>query len=53
MKGYILGWFVWFSLAGIRDFCPALAALVGPIQNIYFLTIHYFTLFVPIARPAY
>ncbi len=24
-------------------FCPALAALVSPVQNIFFLTAHYFT----------
>jgi hypothetical protein len=29
----------WVHLAGTRDFCPSLAALVGPVQNIYFLTI--------------
>jgi hypothetical protein len=34
------------------DFCPALAAQVGPLQNIFFLTIHYFNLFVPIALQA-
>ncbi len=33
------------SRAGTRDFCPALAALVGPI-------VHYFTSLVPIAQPA-
>ncbi len=24
-----------------RDFCPALAALVGPVQHIFFFTVHY------------
>jgi hypothetical protein len=33
--------------AGTRDFCPALAALVSPVQNIFFLTVLYFTLFFP------
>ncbi len=27
-------------LSGTRDFCSALAALVGPEQNICFLTLH-------------
>jgi hypothetical protein len=41
--------------AGTRDFCPALAALVGTVQTIkyfFFLTIHYFNSFVPIAQQA-
>jgi hypothetical protein len=38
--------------AGTRDFCPALAALVGPVQNNFFLTIHYFNSFVPITQQA-
>jgi hypothetical protein len=25
---------------GTRYFCPALAALVGPVQNIFSLTVH-------------
>ncbi len=33
MKG-VLGWFV--GLVGVRDFCSAMAALVGPVQNIFF-----------------
>jgi hypothetical protein len=40
------------SCAGTRDICPALSALVDPVQNINFLTVHYFTSFVPIARQA-
>jgi hypothetical protein len=35
----------------IDHFCSALAALVGSVQNVFFLTIHYFKSFVPI-RPA-
>jgi hypothetical protein len=31
----------WASRAGTRDFCSALAALVGQVQNIYFLTVHF------------
>jgi hypothetical protein len=30
------------------DFCPALAGLVSQIQNIMFLTVHFFILFVTI-----
>jgi hypothetical protein len=29
--------------AGARDFFPALAALVSPIQNMFFLTTHFST----------
>jgi hypothetical protein len=28
--------------AGTRDFYPALAALISPVQHIFFLTVHYF-----------
>ncbi len=27
-------------VAGTRDFCSSLAALVEPVQNIFFLTVH-------------
>ncbi len=39
---------------GTRDFCTAVAALVGPVENIFFLSVrvHYFTSFVPIAQQA-
>jgi hypothetical protein len=41
MKG-VLPWLVrWACWAGTRDFCPTLAALVGPVQNIIFLIAHY------------
>ncbi len=33
-----------------KRFFSALAALVGPVQNIFFLTLHYFNSFVPIAQ---
>jgi hypothetical protein len=37
--------------AGTRDFCPSLAALKNPVQNIIFLTIHFFiNLLVTIAQ---
>jgi hypothetical protein len=47
-------WLVrWARGAGTRDFCPALAALVGPVQNIFVSPyLHFFTLFVPIAQQA-
>ncbi len=35
-----------------RDFLHALAALVGLVQNIFSLTVHYFTSCVPIAQEA-
>jgi hypothetical protein len=40
----------WACRAVTRDFCSALAALVGSVQNIVFLTVHYFNSFVPIAQ---
>jgi hypothetical protein len=40
----------WAFHAGTSDFCPGLVALVGPVQNIFFLTVHYDNLFVPIAQ---
>jgi hypothetical protein len=42
----------WACRAGTRDFCSALAALVGPVQNIFSLTVRY-TLSIPFPhRPA-
>jgi hypothetical protein len=42
MKG-VLPWLVrWACRAGTRYFCAALAALVGPMHNIFFLTVYYF-----------
>ncbi len=50
MKG-ALPWLAhWALLPGKIDFCPALAALVCPVQKIFFLAIHYFNSFVPIAQ---
>jgi hypothetical protein len=52
MKG-ALPWLVrWACWAGTRDFCPALAALVGQVQTIIFLTAHFFSSFVFIAQQA-
>jgi hypothetical protein len=49
----VIPWLVpWALPVGTRDFCPALAALVGPVQNIFFLSVHYFDSFVPIAQQA-
>jgi hypothetical protein len=53
---WVLPWLdPWALGAGTRDFCPALATLVGrrPSTNIvFFFTVHYFTSFVPIAQQA-
>ncbi len=52
IKG-VLPWLVpWACRASTRDFCSALAALVGPVQNIFFHTVHCFNAFVPIAQQA-
>jgi hypothetical protein len=50
----VLTWLVRWPCchAGTRAFCSVLAALVGPVQNIFFLTIHFFKTFVPIAQQA-
>ncbi len=46
----VLPWLIrWARRAGTIDFSPALAALISPVQNIIFLTVHFFTL-VPIAQ---
>jgi hypothetical protein len=50
MKG-ILPWMVrWARRASTVHFCPALAALVSPVQTITFLIAHFFALLVPIAQ---
>jgi hypothetical protein len=52
MKG-VLPWLVrWARRAGTRDFYPALAALVSPVQNVFFLTVHCLNLCVSIAQQA-
>jgi hypothetical protein len=48
--GSFLGCFVGLVVPVQSIFCPALAALVSPVQNIIFNTIHFFTLLVPIAQ---
>ncbi len=35
-----------------RDFCSALADLGGPVQNNFFLPVHYFNSFIPITLQA-
>jgi hypothetical protein len=42
----------WARRAGTRDFCSAFTALVGPVENIFFLAVHYFNYFVHIAQQA-
>ncbi len=43
-KGSFLSWLVcWVRCAGTRDFCPALVAVVGPVQNKFFLSVHSFS----------
>jgi hypothetical protein len=52
MKG-VFPWLVrWTCRPSTRDLRPALAALVGTVQYIFFLTVHYFNSFVPIAQQA-
>jgi hypothetical protein len=46
----LVGGFSWTRRVGTIDFCPALAALVSPEQNIIFLTANFSTLLVPIAQ---
>jgi hypothetical protein len=51
MKGVLPWLFRWaFCHADTRDFCSALAALIGPVQNIFFLTVHYFDSFCKLGR---
>jgi hypothetical protein len=49
----VLSWLVrWVCPAGTRDFDPALTSVVGPVQNIFFLTVQYFYSFVLITQQA-
>jgi hypothetical protein len=49
----VLPWLVhWACPARTRDFCSALAALEGPVQNIFILTVHNFVSFVLIDQQA-
>jgi hypothetical protein len=38
---------VWVCRVGTRDFCPALAALVSPVQNMFFFTVHFLNFWCP------
>jgi hypothetical protein len=51
MKRVLLWLVCWACHAHTGDFCPALAALVGPVKK-NFPIIHYFNSFVPIAQQA-
>ncbi len=42
----------WACSASTRKLCSALAALLGPVQNNFYLTVHYFNSFVPNAQQA-
>ncbi len=42
-KGVLSGLVRWSCRAVARAFCPALAALVGSVQNIFFLAVNFFT----------
>jgi hypothetical protein len=49
MKG-VLPWLVFCACHDDRrDFCSALAVLVGTVRNIFFFTAHYFDTYDPIA----
>jgi hypothetical protein len=50
MKGPFLGWLVGLVVPVPEILYPALAALVSPIQNIFFLTPHFSTLCIPVAQ---
>jgi hypothetical protein len=50
LTGVLSWWVHWAYRACTKDFCSALAALVGPVQNNFFLTVHYLNSFVPIAQ---
>ncbi len=52
IKG-VLSWLArWACRTSTRDFCSALAAIVGPVQNIFLITVLYFNAFVPSAQEA-
>jgi hypothetical protein len=49
MKG--VGWFIGLVMP-VQEIFSALATLAGPVQKFVFLTVHYFSYFVPIAQQA-
>ncbi len=48
-KGSFLGWSVGLVLP-LQKLLSCLGALVGPVQNIFFLAVDYFNSFVPVAK---
>ncbi len=42
----------WACRSGTRDFCSALAVLVGPVRNYFVPTVRYFNSLIPIAQQA-
>ncbi len=53
MKGVLPQLVRWALRAGIRYFCPALTALIRPVQNICLFTLHKcISIHVPIAQQA-
>jgi hypothetical protein len=51
-KGVLSCRVCWACHAGTRDFCPALAALVGPVQKYFFPHHTIFQFIYPIAQQA-
>jgi hypothetical protein len=52
MKRVLFWWDRWALCSGTRDFYPAWVAVVGPVQNKFSLSVHYFSPLVPIAQQA-
>jgi hypothetical protein len=50
MKRVFLGWFVGLIMPVQEIFYPAFAALASPVQNIFLLTAHFFTIASPLPR---
>jgi hypothetical protein len=47
----VLSWLVrWNRRASTVDICLAFDALISPVENIIFLTVHFFTFLVPIIQ---
>jgi hypothetical protein len=52
-KKEVLPWLVrWAPCAGTKDFCSALVDVVCPVHSMFFITVQYFSAFVPIAQQA-
>jgi hypothetical protein len=50
--GFFLGWFVGLVVLLQENFYSALAALVGPVENNFFLTVHFLNSSVSIGQTA-